>query len=206
MEHAEGCASAKESYTLLWLIFSKRTMIAFACRHIPRKGWYSFMNRSLNSNRVHILRDLIQNGGRDFSIERRDRIRANIIAVLSELYAKEISTSKNSKPYPRSNNYADVLDSLYDFIETHYADRLSVQHLAGIAGMSTCYLNRLFKRQFGVGIQEHVISTRMVAAMKMLKTGKYMIKQVALKCGYDDPLYFSKAFRKYHGCSPSSTF
>jgi AraC-like DNA-binding protein len=97
-----------------------------------------------------------------------------------------------------------MLDSLHEFINTHYADQLNVEYLSRMSGVSASYLNRLFKRKFGMGVQEVIIAARMTAAKEMLLTGNFMIKQVAAKCGYDDPLYFSKAFRKYYGYSPSA--
>lgn len=204
VEHIEGCASAKDGYTLLWLIFSKRTMMLLASQHIPQKGWHTFMSRSLNSPKVNILRKLIQYGGQDFTPQRTDKIRANILTVLAELYEKEITTSEKLSSCQPGDKYDETLDSLHDFIDTHYAGPISVESLARMAGISTCYLNRLFKKKFGLGIQEQIISTRMYAALEMLKTGNFMIKQIALKCGYDDPLYFSKAFKKYYGYPPST--
>lgn len=204
VEHVEGCASANESYTLLWFILAKSTMIAFACRYTLEKGWYMPMNCSLNSPRVNIMRHLIQSGGQDFTKERAENIRINILAVLTELYMKVIQESESQKPIFHKEKYADVLESLHEFIDTHYADPLNVNYLARVVGVSTRYLNSLFKERFGIGVQEQIIATRMQAANEMLKTGKFMVKQVAAKCGYDDPLYFSKAFKAYFGYSPST--
>ncbi len=203
VEHVEGCASAKDGYTLLWLIFSKHTMIAFACQHAPRQGWRSFMNFSLDSPRVTLLRNLIQYGGPEFVAGRVESIRTNILAVLTELYDKEIIKSHSAHTGRAREKYAEALESLHDFIDTHYADRLDVDTLARMSGLSTCYLNRLFARKYGISVQEHIIATRMKAAETMLKISQSMIKQIAVKCGYTDPLYFSKAFRKHFGFAPS---
>ena len=35
-------------------------------------------------------------------------------------------------------------------------------------------------------------------------TNDYSVTEVALMCGYDDPLYFSRVFKKHFGCSPSN--
>ena len=204
VEHVEGCASARDRYTLLWLTFSRHTMIAFACNHKPNNGWHTFMNCSLNSPHVSLLQELMQNGGTDFTPMRIKKIRVNILAVLSELYAKQLDESSKQHKTAGCDKYKEVLESLNEFINTHYADHLNVDYLARMAGVSTCYLNRLFKREFGAGVQEQIILAKMAAAKKMLKSGNFMIKQIAAKCGYDDPLYFSKAFRKFYGYSPSS--
>jgi AraC-like DNA-binding protein len=179
-------------------------MICFACEHTPKNKWKIFINCSLSSSRVNVLSKLIKSGNQEFSADHADEIRINILAVLSELYAKEIEKDQNRESCRKTDKFSDLLDSLYDFLDTHYADRISVEYLAQMAGMSTCYLNRQFKRKFGLGVQEQIIATRMNVAKNMLKTGNHMIKQVAVKCGYDDPLYFSKAFKKHYGYPPSA--
>ena len=47
-----------------------------------------------------------------------------------------------------------------------------------------------------------LISLRLEQAMRLLQTDM-RVKDVAHAVGYDDPLYFSRLFRRHYGCSPS---
>ena len=43
---------------------------------------------------------------------------------------------------------------------------------------------------------------KMKRACELLKTGIYLIYEVANRLGYENAYYFSKVFRKYIGCTP----
>ncbi len=68
---------------------------------------------------------------------------------------------------------------------------------------SESQLRRYFKNETGLTPQKYLEQTRMRQAKKFLTFDSYKISQVAFMCGYPDPYYFSRAFKKYTGASPS---
>lgn len=69
------------------------------------------------------------------------------------------------------------------------------------------YLRKLFKKEVGMSPLEYMTSLRMKSAETLLTamwTNEYSISEIAQMCGFDDPLYFSRVFKKYFGCSPSN--
>lgn len=71
------------------------------------------------------------------------------------------------------------------------------------------YVRKLFKSEVGVTPHEYLISARMQLAARLILSGmtnqygKCTISQIAEMCGYSEPLYFSRVFKKYHGMAPS---
>ena len=68
------------------------------------------------------------------------------------------------------------------------------------------YLRKLFKREVGVTPHQFLVDTRLQAAAERLASpdGQGInISEVAHLCGFREPLYFSKIFRKKYGLSPS---
>lgn len=71
------------------------------------------------------------------------------------------------------------------------------------------YVRKLFKREMGVTPHEYLISCRMRLAQELILSGignrysNYSVGQVAEACGFSEPLYFSRVFKKYYGFSPS---
>lgn len=69
------------------------------------------------------------------------------------------------------------------------------------------YLRRLFKKEMGLTPLEYITNLRMKKAEAML-TGmwsrEYTMSEIAECCGFSDALYFSRVFKKYFGCSPST--
>ena len=71
------------------------------------------------------------------------------------------------------------------------------------------YIRKLFQKETGATPSEYLLKERMGLAQKLLSSGisnrfsDYSISQVAEACGYSEPLYFSRVFKKYYGVSPS---
>jgi AraC family transcriptional activator of pobA len=75
----------------------------------------------------------------------------------------------------------------------HYADELRVPQAA---------LSRALTELTGRGTKELVLDRVMSEAARLLRFTGLTVQQVALRVGYDDPLYFSRAFKRHFGDSP----
>lgn len=71
------------------------------------------------------------------------------------------------------------------------------------------YVRKLFKKETGLTPHEYLTAVRMVRAGKILlsnvsnRYSALTVGQVAEACGYAEPLYFSRVFKKYFGVSPT---
>jgi AraC family transcriptional regulator, transcriptional activator of pobA len=75
----------------------------------------------------------------------------------------------------------------------HYADKLSVPPAT---------LSRALAQLTGRGTKEWVLGRVMVEAARLLRFTEMNVQQVALQVGYEDPLYFSRAFKRHFGEAP----
>jgi AraC-like DNA-binding protein len=90
-----------------------------------------------------------------------------------------------------------------EFMHNNLSRPLTLQELAKQAGLSPSRYSALFKAQTGAAPIEHHIGLRIHAACSLLVTSTLSIKEIAARLGYEDPLYFSRLFRKTMGTSPS---
>lgn len=88
-------------------------------------------------------------------------------------------------------------------VRRHLTARLTVDDLAAVAGFSRAHFTRLFTAAEGISPGEFVLGERMRRAARLLASGETPVKAIALDCGFDDPNYFAKAFRRAYGTSPS---
>ena len=71
------------------------------------------------------------------------------------------------------------------------------------------YVRKLFKKETGATPHEYLLHERMKLAQGLILGGmsnrysEYTVSQIAEACGYSDPLYFSRVFKKYFGVAPS---
>ncbi|WP_309122359.1 helix-turn-helix domain-containing protein [Paenibacillus sp.] len=89
-------------------------------------------------------------------------------------------------------------------IEAQYADsELSLLRAAERASMSVTYFTRLFKQEAGTTFMKYVTDVRMTKAKQLLAQQDRKVGDVALEVGYTNYHHFAKAFRKYHGITPT---
>lgn len=91
------------------------------------------------------------------------------------------------------------------FILEHYADKIVDDEpaLASHFMISTITLTRLAKLHFGRPLHKHVIELRMHNGLKLILTTNKTIQEIAVMVGYEDPKYFSRAFKKRFGITPN---
>jgi len=80
---------------------------------------------------------------------------------------------------------------------------LSLESVAAELGVSTGHLSRLFTRVTGLPFRPFVMQRRVERAKRLLLEPLNNVVQVAESCGYANPAYFARVFRKLVGCSPS---
>ena len=69
--------------------------------------------------------------------------------------------------------------------------------------MSTSWFIRNFKKYMGVTPMQYVLSLRMSNAESLLEMTDYNVTEISSIVGYENPLYFSRMFKKQRGLSPS---
>ena len=89
------------------------------------------------------------------------------------------------------------------YIVEHYTEDLSVQIVCNKVGLSAAYFGNLFKIQTGESFHQFLTRIRLNHAENMLLSGEYNINETATACGFSDPFYFSKVYKKRHGVPPS---
>ncbi len=100
----------------------------------------------------------------------------------------------------------ELIRPAVDFLRGNLFDcELRVGELHRLCRVSDTYFRQIFKANFGVTPQEYVTNKRLAQAAALISGGDFhSIRQVALSVGYSDPLYFSRAFARQYGSSPSN--
>ena len=112
--------------------------------------------------------------------------------VNSELVQRQYAISRNG-----------VITEMKRYINVHYAEQLSLNLLAYKYSFNAGYLGRLFKKEAGISFNDYLRITRITEACDLLESTDYSVNDVAEKCGYNDPYYFSRHFRETVQLSPS---
>lgn len=93
-------------------------------------------------------------------------------------------------------------DSACTIIKSSYQKpELGIEALCRELNISRATLHRCFINSCGISPGAYLVNYRIERAKELLSHG-ITAKATALSCGFTDPLYFSKVFRKAYGISP----
>ncbi|MCI9537891.1 MAG: AraC family transcriptional regulator [Eubacterium sp.] len=109
-----------------------------------------------------------------------------------------------TKEHVLKNEYLDhEMDIATSYFDENYNRDINIEEYAASKGMSVSWFIRNFKRYTGATPMQFITSIRITNAQMLLETTNYAVNEISRIVGYDNPLYFSRLFRKYKGCSPS---
>jgi AraC family transcriptional regulator len=90
------------------------------------------------------------------------------------------------------------------FIESHLADALTLDEIAGVAGVSRFHMVRSFAAATGLSVMRYVRARRLSEAARSLAAGAPDILNVALDADYGSHEAFTRAFRDRFGVTPEA--
>lgn len=89
------------------------------------------------------------------------------------------------------------------YIETNYSYPITVEDIAAYVGISRSHLFRSFQAHMGKSPKEYLSEYRIRQACHLLKETGLSVSTIAYSVGFENNLYFSKAFKKQKKISPS---
>jgi AraC family transcriptional regulator of arabinose operon len=90
-----------------------------------------------------------------------------------------------------------------EFMKEHLREPLGISTLAALVNLSRSHYTTLFRRVTGYAPMRYLNHLRMQRAVQLLNSTNLPIKAISDQLGFSEQFYFSRAFRKLHGHSPS---
>lgn len=112
--------------------------------------------------------------------------------------------------YAAPNGYSPAVKAVLEDVEKHIGDSTySLESFIRTLPLNYDYVRKLFKSEVGATPHDFLTRARMERAKAILLSGvtnrysNYSVTQIAEACGFSEPLYFSRVFKKYYGVAPS---
>lgn len=103
------------------------------------------------------------------------------------------------------NNYTNLrpeISMALHFIESNYADKITISDIAEAVSISPYYLSKLFKTEIGTSIIHYLNELRIKKAIMLLENTNLKVYEIAQYVGIESYRYFTITFRKITGKSP----
>jgi len=138
--------------------------------------------------------DDVEDGYNKFQLICATQTMAHLIAVLIREH--------RGAPHAQMNARQKIARTIA-YMKQHLNQSLQLDALATLANLSRSRYAELFKQQTSYAPIDYFIRLRMHRACQLLDTTDLSVKAIALRLGYEDPLYFSRLFRAVNEKSPA---
>ena len=89
-----------------------------------------------------------------------------------------------------------------EYIERHLDEKMRLDGLAALAGLSTDHLSRAFHQSLGVPPHTYLLRRRLEQVEQMLRETHAPLSEIALATGFSDQSHLARHFRRWAGMSP----
>lgn len=105
----------------------------------------------------------------------------------------------------QAKEYIARINKVYDYIDRHLGEDMTLAELAAVAGFSEFHFHRIFAAMTGETLFSFIQRLRVErAAMCLCMHKDENVTQIGSDCGFSSPAVFSRTFKKRFGCSPSA--
>lgn len=114
------------------------------------------------------------------------------------------ANAKETKQLTEKAQLDPFMQQVLDFTEKNLANSdADVNLMAEACHVSRSVLQRKLKQMVGLTPLDFMREARIKKACSMLGEGNYIVSEVAYRCGFSDPKYFSRCFKKSVGMTPT---
>lgn len=118
------------------------------------------------------------------------------------LLREEVDEAKSARMPSRDIRFFYQLEPALQMIRQNYAQRITLDEMAAVCGMSKCHFCRIFVRCTEQTAMQYLTEYRLKIANHLLSHTNKTLARVAVECGFSEQGYFSRCYKKFYGVPP----
>lgn len=95
-----------------------------------------------------------------------------------------------------------ALHRVREYVDTHLQEKIRIESLAAVAGLSRFHFSRAFKQSEGVTPRDSLTQRRVRRVMKLLAGTDVPLSEIAVVVGFSDQSHCARRFREHVGVCP----
>ena len=204
-EPHEIFASSQEGIRIAYLqvasSFCSEYMSWFRNLEIP----YNDLSATLSARDLQEVTGLMVQTISDYMDRSSDLQTLRCITGVCQLYTKLLSClpyrQMEEAAYLSRNKKMARLNRITEYIDTNYAEKITLEDLAKREDVSTTYLSHFIRDNLHVTFQEYSSSVRFERALKLLRSSSMCLTDVSVVCGFSDVKYLTRMLESHFGQS-----
>lgn len=187
-------ADADEPWSYGWVGFN-----GFKAPVYLKQAGLDNQNPIFRYEKDHFLRECLVRMISTKRLTRGKEIR--LIGLLYEFLSQLVEMTDNNL-LEKDNRKEEYVRKALEYIRMNYSRKIAISEIAHHVGLDRSYLYSLFQEYLNTSPQDYLIRFRMEKACELLQATSLSVGSIAYSVGYEDPLLFSKVFKKARGLPP----
>lgn len=188
-------ADKKNPWTIYWVHFQGSSTAVF-------NQYLGYREGGSPTSRVGVSPQLIAHFRGLMEVHRTGYSTRAFINAANQLRHLLTQIALEMRRAQASSQHSFNLETVQNFMLDNIGQQVDLNTLAATAKLSRYHFANKYKALTGYSPIKHFLNMKMEHACYLLDSTQLSIKEVATALGYDDPLYFSRQFRKIIGLSP----
>ena len=141
-----------------------------------------------------------------FVADRSSNLNCVTIRPVISIDGKRIGTANiywRAQQKMKASYWYDPIRNAILYLNDHYAENISVEHLARLSHYSVAQFRRLFHALTELTPSDYIATVRINAAKTLLKTTSKRISDIAAETGFFDHSHFIRSFKRLTGVTPA---
>ncbi len=139
-----------------------------------------------------------------------DLAEPSILALLIQFFVLLARNTEDTVPtsHPamqpnKQREYIEKFNVIFDYIEHHYMEDITLDSVASQIGFSKFHFSRLFRQFTDTSFYDYLCARRIKAAETLLLDPNLPITEIALLSGFASISTFNRVFKKFKECTPT---
>lgn len=152
--------------------------------------------------------DMYKSGAYMYSFESRKNYLSEVLSDddmdnIKNWYLEKVRNAAINFATGSKDRTHHLVKRAIEYIDNNCEKDISLNEISEELNISSYYFSKLFKDETQEGFVEYITKKRVEKAKEMLKDPDKTIKEIGSECGYSDPNYFSRIFKKATGMTPT---
>ncbi|MBP1988858.1 AraC family transcriptional regulator [Paenibacillus eucommiae] len=190
-------ADHEEPWSYRWIGFDGThadKLLSFVGVGVERPVVYSIRSRRIPII-FHQMEKILRQGNTFSDLEANGMMRILLAKLAEEMrHAENMNLEQADVPH--------IIIKTIRWLTLQCHRSISIDSMAQALCYNRTYLSRVFKQYTGLSPTQYLLKVRMERSSHLLSK-QLSIEEIAFTVGFSDPLYFSKQFKKFHGCTPT---
>lgn len=151
----------------------------------------------LDESRVDLFENLINVMEDGYSLTNLEYVNISLWQLINTFLYENYFSKKGSKKFD-----SNPIEEAIDYMKTHLESSLKIDEVAALFNYSTSHFFSIFKSHTGYSPINYFNHLKIQKACQYLSFTTMSVKEISFAVGFNDPLYFSRIFKKIMNSSP----